>query len=123
MNYKANTFPAVKDSFSAEEEISIDERILCRLCLAYIAKKRDVIEVEGSAFHYKKNPAGLYFSIICFSDASGCNNLGDYISEYSWFSGYKWSIVICTGCSSHLGWHFIGKGSFYGLIADRITGI
>ncbi len=123
MNYRTNGLSFVKESFSIEKESLIDERILCKQCMAYVANKDDIITVEGSTSHYKRNPAGIFFSIICLSSALGCRILGDYTSEYSWFSGYKWSIAICSDCASHLGWHFIGKGSFYGLIANRIIGI
>lgn len=123
MNYKTNRFSSVKESFSIEKESLADERILCKQCMAYIANKDDIMAIEGSASHYKRNPAGIFFSIICLSSASGCTILGDYTSEHSWFLGYKWSIALCSSCVSHLGWHFIGKGSFYGLIANRIIGI
>lgn len=123
MNYKTNGFSSVKVSFSIKKESLTDERILCKQCMAYIAHKDDIITIEGSASHYKRNPAGIFFSLICLSNAPGCGILGDYTSEHSWFSGYEWSIALCLGCLSHLGWHFIGKGSFYGLIANRIIGI
>ena len=119
--YKENPLAGIGDSPElAEKE---DEKVICRNCAAPITDRNEIMEIEGSAFHYKRNPAGIYFSIICFRSAKGCRNAGYYTSEYSWFPGYKWCIVICGVCSSHLGWQYSGKGNFYGLIADRISGI
>jgi hypothetical protein len=39
----------------------------------------------------------------------------------SWYPGYSWSILVCTGCSGtmHIGWKFTGtQDSFYALIVE-----
>merc|ERR1711871_35152 len=39
----------------------------------------------------------------------------------SWFPGYSWSILVCTGCGEpmHIGWKFTSPTDhFYGLIVD-----
>uniref|UniRef100_A0A915HY40 Protein cereblon n=1 Tax=Romanomermis culicivorax TaxID=13658 RepID=A0A915HY40_ROMCU len=33
-------------------------------------------------------------------------------TEYSWFPGYAWTIVECTRCKGHLGWHFTLERNF-----------
>lgn len=120
-HYKENPLSGIADSSEFVEKG--DEKVICRNCSASITDRSEMIEIDGGAFHYKRNPAGIYFSIICFRTAGGCRNIGDFTYEYSWFPGYKWCIVICAACSSHLGWQYSGRGSFYGLIADRIRGI
>ena len=122
MNYHNKENPLAEIIDAVRENDKSEEIVLCRSCFVPITEKREITEIDGSAFHYKKNPAGIYFRIVCFRSAKGCRNVGFYTSEYSWFPGYKWCIVICGACSSHLGWQYSGAGNFYGLIADRITG-
>ena len=122
MNFKTDNITDLKPGSSGELKVSPEEKVFCRHCLAGIADKKDIIEIEGSALHYKRNPAGIYFTIICFSKAWGINIIGEYTHEFTWFEGFKWSIVVCSGCSSHLGWHYSGNGSFFGFISRRITG-
>jgi hypothetical protein len=122
VNFKAGHVTEFKLESSGEPEPYPYEKIFCRNCLAEIADKDDIIEIEGSAYHYKRNPAGIYFTLICFSKAAGVNIYGEYTYEYTWFQGYLWSIALCSGCGSHLGWHYSGNGFFFGLISQRIIG-
>ena len=122
MNLKTDHVADFKTDSAVETENSPYEKVLCRNCLSEIADKNDIIEIDGSAYHYKKNPAGVYFTVICFSKAEGINIAGEYTHEYTWFKGYLWSIALCGVCSSHLGWHYSGNGFFFGLILQRIIG-
>lgn len=123
MNYKYNENPLTGPAGSTEKSTGDDERVICRNCSSLITERKEITEIDGGSFHYKKNPAGIYFSIVCFRAARGCRNIGEFTADFSWFTGYKWRVVICASCLSHLGWHYLGRGSFYGLIADRIRGV
>lgn len=109
---------------SDEKDPGIDERILCRNCSEEITDIIYKININSSDFHLFKNPMGIYFRVVCFSSAAGCSIISDYTVEFTWFSGYSWAIALCRRCGSHLGWHYKSEDSaFYGLIADRLTGI
>lgn len=107
-----------------EEEPGIEKKILCRNCHAHITDKNEEISINESDYHLFKNPAGIYFRVVCFQNALGCKIISDYTEMHTWFDGYSWAIALCGICHSHLGWHYISLDrTFYGLIADRLTGI
>ncbi|HNX24637.1 MAG TPA: cereblon family protein [Spirochaetota bacterium] len=98
--------------------------VRCRNCNYKIALYADKIKIDNTDTHIFENPAGIFFRVVCFSEAPGSINISDYTGDDTWFSGYLWSISFCRSCSNHLGWHYdSGSGQFYGLIADRLTGI
>jgi hypothetical protein len=103
----------------------IDEHkkhILCKTCGNFITSDADSITVNGSHDHTFVNPMGLKFHIGCFSNAGGCRIMGVPTDEYTWFPGFAWSYVICSGCQTHLGWHYqSGGGGFFGLILDQLV--
>lgn len=117
-------------NISEPEESSIAEPaagrkwIRCRNCNSKIALMSDKIRINDTDTHIFKNPAGIFFTIICFSSAPGAAGITEYTEDNTWFNGYSWSIAICINCGSHLGWHYISaKDGFYGLINYRLTGI
>lgn len=100
------------------------EWIRCRNCNSKIARVSDRIDIDGVSVHILRNPAGIIFRVVCFSDADGVVNLTQYSEEYSWFSGFLWSVSLCRICGNHIGWHYTsGSRGFYGLIADRLAGL
>lgn len=106
----------------SEETLSPDHRSLrCRRCNTPIASDRARIEQNGAHQHTFANLSGVIFRIGCFGHAANIHTVGVPSSEFSWFSGYQWQIVCCTGCGTHLGWAFIGTDHFYALILDRLT--
>ncbi len=106
------------------EEPAIEEKILCRNCHAPVTDKADEISINESDFHLFKNPAGIYFRVVCFQKAHGCIIISEYTELHTWFEGYSWAIALCRVCHSHLGWHYISLDrTFFGLIADRLTGV
>jgi hypothetical protein len=46
---------------------------------------------------------GTYLNIFA-DNAVSC--VGESVIEHSWFSGYGWSMCVCSTCGSHLGWRF-----------------
>ena len=112
------------ESAEAEEDTTREEKILCRNCHSFITEKENEIKINNTDFHLFQNPMGVYFRVVCFSYAEGCSIISDYTDEHTWFSGFSWAIVLCRVCHSHLGWHYVSpESSFFGLIADRLTGI
>jgi len=106
------------------EEESEEKWVRCRKCSCKIALLTDKININHTNLHIFKNPSGIIFRIICFSNAPGSINISNYTEENTWFKGYLWSISICRACNNHLGWHYnSGNEEFYGLIADRLIGI
>ena len=101
-------------------EIEMKGRIYCRNCNEMITDSDQGIDKNGSHIHYCTNPAGHSYRFACYRQALGCQDLGKSSFEHSWFSTYSWKIAVCRACSEHLGWFFIGEGSFYGLIIDRL---
>ena len=98
-----------------------DEFLLCAKCLALITPRRAAMAVNGAHEHTFANPGGFVYTIGCFRQAPGCFAVGDSSTEFAWFSGYRWRVVICAACQSHLGWLFSSGGSgFFGLILKNL---
>ncbi len=98
------------------------KNILCKACGKMITSDDEGIVINGSHDHAFMNPRGLVFHIGCFSGADNCHIMGAPTGEYTWFPGFVWCYVVCTGCLSHLGWHYqSGGGGFYGLILDQLV--
>ena len=104
-----------------EKSPSESKKILCVNCGNIITDPEEHIKSGAEDYSIFRNPAGIFFRIICFSGAAGCFVTGDYTAEATWFPGYLWSPALCRSCGTHLGWHYIStENSFFGLIADRI---
>lgn len=111
---------SVEDRTESAEK---DDDLLCRQCRQIIARVADMISVNGTHRHVFANPHGIVYEIGCFCAATGCGYASPASTEFTWFPGYVWRILACTGCLSHLGWAFTGKAGdqFYGLILDRLV--
>jgi len=53
-----------------------------------------------------QNPQGSIFNVVSVEKAHNVQEVGNDFSESSWFSGYSWTITICSHCQRHLGWTF-----------------
>jgi len=99
------------------QEEEPEKTIRCKFCDHDITRPSLAVEPHEHTF---RNPAGLSFHILCYSDAPGALNNGVPTLEHTWFSEYAWSYAICQNCQSHLGWWFTGADTFVGLIATRL---
>jgi hypothetical protein len=98
-----------------------EEAIRCRACGQVVTGHEQRLAVGGSPVHTFFNPAGIVFELGCFRRAPGCSGSGAMSSEFTWFPGYLWQIVLCRNCRMHLGWYFISaEDSFFGLILARL---
>lgn len=96
-------------------------RLCCRVCGNPIADPDDRLERLGSHQHVFVNPHGLDFRVRLFAAAAGARPVGEVTGFYSWFPGYPWQVLVCAGCTVHLGWAWGVPLAFVGLIADRLT--
>ena len=111
-----------KELSKKREKEKKDPSICCSNCGHKITSSGAVIPVAGQHRHTFKNPAGIYYSIGCFSSAQGCFNMGEPTMEYTWFPGYTWCYSVCSNCHTHMGWFFqSGDSAFYGLILNRLV--
>jgi len=106
-----------------DRESGPENYILCRQCAQVITSRHEKMSVNGSHRHTFANPHGIVFEIGCFRTVTGCGYAGSPSDEFSWFPGYRWRIVVCGMCLTHLGWLFMSAGgnTFHGLILDRLA--
>jgi hypothetical protein len=116
---KATKFPEEKPF---ERESDSEEAILCRQCHQVLTNPSERTSIQGAHRHTFANPHGVVFQIGCFRSVRNCGYVGPATSEWSWFKGYSWRILVCSMCLTHLGWRYASTGneSFSGLILDRI---
>ncbi len=112
-----------EDVFEQEEEelLGKESDLFCKFCGKKITNYKFAIDVNGKFKHICVNPHGILFEIGCFSKAYNCNGIGQSTYEFTWFPGYAWKILVCSGCLSHLGWQYSGPDIFYGLILQNLT--
>ncbi len=110
------------DNKTKEKESDDKKYVLCSQCLQHITSIAEKITIHGNHYHTFANPQGIIFSLGCFRSAPGCGYTGSSTYEWSWFSGYRWRIALCSKCLTHLGWLFESHNGerFNGLILDRI---
>ena len=107
---------------SDEEKIETEKLIICRICNNIITRPSNILGVEGEHIHTFKNPDGVVYRIGCFKKAPGCIPVSEPTYDYTWFSGYSWSVVVCAKCLNHLGWHYSsGTSGFFGLVLAYLT--
>lgn len=95
--------------------------LVCRTCRSRITRRDLGMEINGRHRHVFFNPDGLVFELGCFASAKNLTPAGPETGEYTWFPGYRWQVVLCTGCSSQLGWRYVGDdGGFFGLILKAL---
>lgn len=91
--------------------------LVCRLCRARITRRDLAMEVNGGHRHVFFNPYGRVFEIGCFASARNVQPAGPKSGEFTWFPGFDWQAVACTGCNAHLGWRYTGgESGFFGLV-------
>lgn len=97
------------------------QAILCIYCGNIVTWPEQIITVNDQHRHTFINPEGLVFQIGCFSHADGCLIDEQSTLDNTWFTGFTWSVSICSNCTAHLGWFYEkDERHFFGLILDRI---
>lgn len=107
---------------SGDRARSSQRKLLCARCRRVITDDSARIEVDGRHRHVFANPHAFTFEIGCFAQAAGVVAVGPRSSEFSWFPGYTWQILVCGACHGHLGWRFqLAGNQFLGLILERLV--
>jgi hypothetical protein len=114
--------PVSEDELNAKDD-SDKKWVRCRSCHNKIALFSDRTSINENDSYIFKNPAGIFFRIVCFEDAQCAIAVSDFTDEHTWFAGYHWSIALCRLCHIHIGWLYRGPDEFYGLIADKLSGV
>ncbi len=109
-----------------ETEVGLGEggRVLvCAKCRSRITRQDLGMEVNGRHRHVFFNPYGRIFELGCFASARHVTPSGPRTGEFTWFPGFVWEVVACTGCNNQLGWKYTAsnKGGFYGLILSCLV--
>ncbi|MBT8377937.1 MAG: hypothetical protein KJN64_01765 [Ignavibacteria bacterium] len=117
---KQNNLDAeLKQKVRVKTELQPDDW-LCIACNKKITTDKERFEYNNQTEFQFINPGGFYFDLITFESADGCREIGEPTLEFTWFKGHSWSFAVCSRCSNHLGWKYVGKYSFYGLIKSRL---
>lgn len=102
--------------------LSESSELHCRECTATITHSKFIFSMsqDGPLANYI-NPNGFVHDTLTVSKSLNVLFMGRATSEHSWFPGYKWTIMNCAHCRSHLGWKFQATNKelipklFYGL--------
>ncbi len=94
---------------------------LCAWCHNRVANETDRFSFEGKDEFSFRNPEGIQFEIISFSETRGCCETGLPTLEHTWFPDHAWTYSHCDQCGQQLGWHFTGQHEFTGLIKKKIV--
>lgn len=129
MNYPSFQFLDATSKFREETDLETTDRkktghervIICKSCGHMITSESAKIMVNNSHVHTFMNPSGIVYTFGCFQDAPGIIAAGIATSEYTWFPGYSWQILICANCREHLGWMFRNGDTFFALIVGKLT--
>lgn len=115
--------PGVESHSETDVDDQDDENwYVCRNCQHKLTRPSYRISVQGGHTHTFANPSGIVFEIACFNSAQGYSFMGSASTEFAWFSGFSWRIMICSSCLTHLGWYFssLTGGHFFAFIVDKI---
>ncbi|MDH5179809.1 MAG: cereblon family protein [Gammaproteobacteria bacterium] len=105
-----------------ETDVPGEAAIYCAQCHNLITAQNNAVERAGQHIHTFANPAGISFTIGCFTRAR-CLYAGEPSLEWTWFPPYAWQYALCSDCQTHLGWVYQATGkadTFYGLILTRL---
>uniref|UniRef100_A0A1E1XJP7 Protein cereblon n=1 Tax=Amblyomma sculptum TaxID=1581419 RepID=A0A1E1XJP7_AMBSC len=105
-----------------------DCRVLtCKECSQKMADRSDVFSMSQSGPQGAYvNPHGYVHEMITVRKATGVYLNGRPSTLYSWFPGYAWTILQCSGCHCHVGWRFTASNKallpkkFWGLCRAAI---
>ena len=119
LNQQGGVSTKIEKEFKVKTELKPDDW-LCIACNKKITSDKERFEYHNQSEFQFVNPGGFCFDIITFESAAGCFEVGEPTLENTWFKEHEWSFAICSRCSNHLGWKYVGKYSFYGLIRSRL---
>ena len=105
------------------------EPILCRACDAQVSDRALLFAMDSDRIERVfSNPGGYLHDIVTVRDAWSLTSASPPSTEFSWYPGYAWEIVLCASCAAHLGWAFSATtdrqpARFYGLRRGGVVGV
>ena len=113
---------------SISEEITPSENcgVYCSRCRQEISNTSFIFSLHGQPTHNAfANPAGHLRVVITFEFVRNYIEDSCLTSDFTWFAGYSWQIIVCQSCKSHLGWKYHTTSEeqpklFYGLLQTSI---
>ncbi|XP_063702361.1 protein cereblon [Culicoides brevitarsis] len=101
----------------------------CKRCNNRVASYDDLFAMSKQGQSLFCNPHGYVHETVTFTKIiENSSYVVDRPStEFSWFPGYAWQILLCNGCHVHLGWKFMSTKKnlkprkFYGLSGKSLT--
>lgn len=111
------------ETVSKEDDGRGGEKLVCAACGNPVTWERAAVSVQSRHEHVFSNPHGYVYAVRCFGQARGVYEASPKNREFSWFSGYAWSLAVCAACGLHLGWLFSSPTDmdFYGFIRQRLV--
>ncbi|MEW5852108.1 MAG: cereblon family protein [Myxococcota bacterium] len=98
-----------------------DTSYVCARCGAFLARRSDQLTVDGKTLHERVNPVGFPHRFMTLTRCEAASPIDEPTTDFTWFEGCAWQVVLCAGCRVHLGWHFQGEGrSFWGVLVERM---
>ena len=82
-----------------EENIDINCMYQCRRCGKQLGDQQHIFSMskEGPQGAFV-NPGGHVHETLTLHKAKNLRLVGEPSTQYSWFPGYAWTIVECSGC-------------------------
>ena len=71
---------------------------LCYSCFNRVASEKERFAYDGKSEFLFKNPEGVRFNIVTFSQTLGCRQAGAPTTEHTWFPGHPWAYCVCDRC-------------------------
>jgi len=99
---------------------------VCAACGTVITYSDAMIRINGMQVHSFLNPAGLRCNFKTFNFCEHVLVHEQLYLEHSWFPGYGWRFLICSGCHQHLGWKYDAVDAakhpeeFFGVMLDAV---
>lgn len=100
---------------------------VCRRCQARITTRDAAFAMTpAGVVQVFPNPGGWMRKIVTVRWAEGWHPYGGPTTDFTWFAGYAWTIVVCAGCGAHLGWLYEASAAgtparFFGLLLDALA--
>src|SRR5688572_15867562 len=81
--------------------------IRCAACRTEVSRPDAVrVVAEGGPRHTFPNLGGVVFEIVTVDWSTNLVPASAPYAEWSWFPPYTWTVVLCAGCGTHLGWRY-----------------
>lgn len=103
---------------------------ICKRCKNHLANYNEIVPMskEGVQSSYCNENGYVHETLTFRRMIEDSSYLVDRPkTEFSWFPGYAWQILLCKSCSCHVGWRFTSTKknlvphTFYGLSRKSLT--